>query len=185
MGVNISADARVEVAALVGGARENLPGAKWVRENSYHLTLVFLGNVEETILPRVNEALASATAGRPSFSIQLCRSGIFPEKRRPVRALWIGLADGEPIVDLQRAIARELSDTGLINPEDRRFHPHLTVARCRRPWPRSAGEAWCSLLDGPLGEPFGVERCVLFRSHLRADGAHYEPLRTYSLDAES
>ena len=97
MGVNISADARVEVAALVGGARENLPGAKWVRENSYHLTLVFLGNVEETILPRVNEALASATAGRPSFSIQLCRSGIFPEKRGPVRTLGLAWRTGNPL----------------------------------------------------------------------------------------
>ena len=68
--------------------------------------------------------------------------------------------------------------------EQRSYHPHVTVARCRKPWVRSGGDSWTSSLDGPLGESHEVKEILLYRSLLlESSGARYDSVGAYPFGA--
>ena len=71
---------------------------------------------------------------------------------------------------------------GRLQPEARTYHPHLTVARCSRPWPRRAAEAWVEAFPSLVGEPFEVGAGHLIRSRLGRGGATYEIVGSYPLE---
>jgi len=185
VGIGLSPKVVETLAAHVSSQRRCLPDAKWIGIDALHLTLCFIGETPETLMPRLDHCLSRGVAGQSSFRIQLAGAGCFPKGKGPTRILWLGVEAPEPVIDLQRSVSASLVGGDLMSPEERPFHPHVSIARCKRPWPRSAGERWEASLVGPLGSPFAVDEVILFRSRLEPGGARYDRLRTFRLGVSS
>ncbi len=182
VGLTIPDDVRERLSALLCG----LPGARWVAPENMHLTLRFIGDVDEAVGEHPAAALGDISA--PAFAIFFAGLGAFDRRRRPT-ALWAGVA-AEPRLDhLHGKIESALVRAGLA-PEARKFSPHVTLARFRArsgnsgktkvsPMGRVAG--WLESHGGFRTRPFAVERFVLFRSRLGHGGAHYEEVAEYPL----
>ena len=152
------------VADAVG--RLDVPGARVTRREQWHLTLQFLGNRVE--LDPVADALAGL-AVRPG-AVQLGDFGGFPRERR-ARVLWLGVVEGGPfLAQLVAAVGALLGPLGY-PPEEREYHPHLTLARWKSP--ADLRETVASLEAGPRGPAWTVEEVVLFESHTRPSGAEH------------
>lgn len=117
------------------GTAANVRGARWVPPENMHLTLAFLGDVEEGRVPEVEEAVFAATAEvREPLQLRVQGLGAFPDERS-ARTLWAGL-DGEVprLIELQKRVAQELKSRGF-DFDQRRFRPHITLARLRQAQP--------------------------------------------------
>src|SRR5260221_6025645 len=105
-----------------------LPGARWIDPGNLHLTLRFIGEITEDIAADVDEALAQLRARR--FSLQLAGTGVFGGNRP--HTLCVGVERDPDLVRLRDKIEQALIRVGLA-PEQRRFAPHVTLARLRDP----------------------------------------------------
>jgi RNA 2',3'-cyclic 3'-phosphodiesterase len=155
--------------------KEELPRARWVPMENWHVTLKFLGQTWPRLEAPVRERVGEAARGSRPVATRLTGLGSFPSSSRG-RVLWAGIDDDAG--DLAR-IAASLDELLLpdFGPERRPFSPHLTIARSEPPVLLTP-----SFAETPL-EPiaFTVDRLVLFRSHLRRPAPRYEPLETFAL----
>lgn len=154
----------------------DLPGARWVPAAQIHLTLAFLGEVEEADAWRLNAELARIHL--PSFTLSLTGPDCFPQRQRP-RVLWVGVAPEARLTNLVAAVQSAIRDCGL-PVEERPFSAHITLARLRFPAPREAG----AFLDQPLPlplPPLPVRDFILFESRLSPQGVEHRPLTTFPL----
>ena len=181
VGIGLPALVSETLASHVSAQRKSLPAAKWVRVDALHLTLCFLGETEEAAIPSLDRCLSRGLVGQPRFDLRLAQAGCFPNAKAAVRILWVGVENPEPVVDLQQRVSASLVNERFVAPEDRPYHPHVTIGRCKRPWTRAAGERWEASLRGPLGSSFKVDEVVLFRSRLDRDGARYDRLGRFGL----
>jgi len=154
-----------------------LPLPRQVPPENFHLTLAFLGEVARPALEELDTALGMVSV--PRFELRPERLGIFGGTRP--RSVHVGFAP-EPLLDrLSGKVAQAARRCG-IAVESRRFLPHVTLARFR---PEEADQARLERAvagAGPLGIPaFDVDSFVLYRSHLRHDGAQYDELVRYPL----
>ena len=170
--------ARVQQQLSTQLDREVSPGVRvaWVKPASMHLTLKFLGDIDERRVGALRDAIAAATAGRRPLWIPLTRLGGFPRPQEP-RALWIGAPmewtagpDGKELAALVGVIEDCCAVEGVPR-ESRPFAPHLTLARIKA-GERQAGRALASALEQPLAlGPLAVGDFGLMRSRLTRDGA--------------
>lgn len=154
-----------------------LPGARWVPPENLHLTLRFVGEVDERETALLDEALS--TIERAPFELQVSGCGIFAQRRGP-EAVWIGVASTPPLVDLQAAVERAAVRAGLA-PEEKRFRPHITLARLKdAPQPRlQAFVAGHNLFK----ESVAIEGFSLFSSKLGSGDPIYIEEAAYPLTA--
>lgn len=169
---------REGIERVVEPWRDRLPGGRWVRPETWHVTVKFLGRTYPRLVERVHGACGDAAAEIRPFRVGIEGMGVFPGPGR-ARVLWVGLDDRDGGLP---ALARALDD-GLANefpPEKRGFTPHLTVARFNPPVSirNQADELAATEFDL---EPFRVGELVLYRSHLSPKGARYEPLERFPL----
>ena len=165
-----------EVLDTVGNVlgRLEVPGARITRREQWHLTLQFLGNRAE--LEPVAAALGEL-ALHPA-SVQLGNFGGFPSERRG-RVLWLGVVEGAPFLSqLVAAVGALLGPLGY-PPEDREYHPHLTLARWKKPADLRAAVA--ALETGPVGPAWTVGDVVLLESFTRPTGAEHVERGRFSL----
>jgi 2'-5' RNA ligase len=163
---------KAQLAMLSGG----IPGARWVPPENYHLTLRFIGEVEGWKAQEVDEALAAIRA--PSFELSLRGVGTF-ERGGRISALWVGVEKTEGLSFLQSKVETALQRIGL-EPERKRFAPHVTLARTDRAPPEkliSFVQAH-NLFRLP---PVAVEHFTLYSSRLGKDAAVYVPEVEYEL----
>lgn len=131
--VNFSDATRKKIASLAGELQKLPSDVKWVKEANFHLTVQFLGNVEEERVPGIVNALQKAVIGINSFTLALGGTGVFPSVERP-RILWLGISGEVAVLSrLQRQVQEGFRQIGF-PPEKRRFSPHLTLARIRSPY---------------------------------------------------
>ena len=107
--------------------RSGVPGAKWVDPGNFHLTLRFIGETDEVVAADIDDALVRLRARR--FTLQLAGTGVFGD--RP-RSLWVGVERSPELVALRDKIEQALIRAGL-PPEQRKFAPHVTLARLHNP----------------------------------------------------
>jgi 2'-5' RNA ligase len=119
--------AAYEAAAPLRAAR--LP-IKWVAEDSIHVTLRFLGEVDDAKAQPIGEALAAAVRAARPFDITLGGVGAFPSLARP-RVVWMGVERHPALELLANDVEKALMDLDF-EPELRPFHPHLTLGRAER-----------------------------------------------------
>jgi 2'-5' RNA ligase len=151
--------------------------AAWVREGGFHLTLVFLGDVDSTqITPIVLRMTETVQQCRP-FSLSLAGVGVFPHETNP-RVLWVGVQDvSGDLRHMQQALDAHLTQVGFPS-ETRPFTPHLTLARLKRILRR--GDFLTTLKlhrETELGK-LEVDRIELVESQLHASGARYSTVHT-------
>jgi 2'-5' RNA ligase len=122
VGLQLPWELRRRIAMLTGAG---IPGARWVPEENYHVTLRFIGEAPRYLAEEIDHALAALKA--PTFALTLGGIGTFAKGGRS-QSLWLGVERSEPIVRLQGKIETALQRCGL-EPERRRFQPHVTLAR--------------------------------------------------------
>lgn len=151
-----------------------LPGTP-VKPNNWHLTLRFLGRVDEVVQEKVMAGLDQVDLGA-SFEIEMGEMGAFP---RPSRAtvLWIGLTRGIDRLSKLNSICEEICETAGLAPEGRPYSPHLTLSRIR------PDQDVRSVVEGYESMPFrwNANQVILFESRLGRGGAVYEPLESFPL----
>jgi len=153
-----------------------LPRARWVTPENMHVTLQFLGEVENADAELLDAELSGIRM--EPFSIELSGLGTFQRGRKP-GVLWAGVHASEPLADLRTRCAAAVRRTGL-HADERKFKPHLTLARMRDPIADRIG-AYMAQREPFSSPPFEIDRFILFRSHLGRGQAHYEALADYSL----
>lgn len=159
-------------------------GISWVGTDNFHVTLKFLGDIEERRAEEIGSALAESVAEIEAFDVALRGLGAFPTPARP-RVIWAGVGSGEArLAVLAAAVDQSLIRLGFPR-EARAFSAHITLGRVREPRRDPAlAEALARALDLELGAT-RVERVVLMRSELSPRGARYSELAALPLDRRS
>ncbi|MFO0847043.1 MAG: RNA 2',3'-cyclic phosphodiesterase [Gemmataceae bacterium] len=176
LAVEIDDGIRRSAAALQAALAQSGAAVKWVDPASMHVTLQFLGEVDDRDLPALCRAVAKVTKGLPPFALRAAGVGAFPTPRRP-KVVWAGITDGATeLQHLFAALEPPLIDLGLYRREERGYTPHLTLGRTKS---EADGAALAAVLPKHLawqGGHTAVEEVVIFSSELRRDGPEYTPL---------
>lgn len=165
-----------EVKRLLGRLRSDIPGARWVPLEQLHLTLAFLGEVDEATMKRLRGELAAIQA--PGFDLRFGGTGCFPDRRRP-RVIWVGL-EPEPLLSSLASLVKRAVLSCDIPQEERPFSAHITLARLGFPAAREVG----AFLDQPQKQelpPVSVREFLLFQSSLTPKGAIHTPIASFPL----
>ena len=168
-----------KIAEAIDRLRPRIPGIRWLPPANFHLTLKFLGNVDEAKIAPIAAALERDLYPFSCFTINAKGLGVFPDLKRP-RILWVGLV-GDELNALASRVEKALVPFGFAA-ERRAFTPHLTVGRWREfnGSSRELGEE----VEKWQGHDFGrskVDEVVLFQSVLKPEGAVYHPLKVVKL----
>lgn len=177
---------------------------RWTPARNVHLTLRFLGEIDETQCTALRQSMPAVVARYAPFSVRIDGVGCFPDMKRPT-VIWCGL-QGElhTLMQMQEAVASATQRVG-IAPEQKRFKPHLTIGRTQRnatlPQLRSVGavvaqfvaqgaaqfvaqgaaQGAANLRSVHAGEPAQVDRLILFQSELTPSGPIYTRLDVFPL----
>jgi 2'-5' RNA ligase len=155
-----------------------LPDVRWMAEDQLHLTLRFLGDVEEDRIETLTTRLSALQIRK--FLLPLEGVGLFPPKGSP-RVLWCGVGSGHPrLHQLRQRIDDAVLACG-IAADLKTFHPHVTLARCG-PKAATAANAWLRKHQEFAGPSFAVEAFELFASELRPAGPIHTLLNRFPLE---
>jgi 2'-5' RNA ligase len=190
IGIDLDDGIRGKIARFRDGVSGFAPEARWVRPESLHITLKFIGeqNPEqvELITQRLRQVQSSA------FEIRLSGYGFFPTAKAP-RVFWVGIHAGPPLAELARKIDAAVAELGIPR-EERAFSPHLTLARAGG----RSGDPKCRAGDGSnstfavlhkrvaaMGElEFGTmaaDKFILYQSQLSPQGSKYTKLERFRM----
>lgn len=173
---------QASLAKIQDAFRPKIKRVSWTKVGNFHLTLKFLGEVENHSINEISIALQKIAASQTPFSVEIGGVGAFPNLARP-RVLWVGLKQGTPpTVKLARTINHELVNFGF--EKDARFHPHLTLARLKDPVNLNTFINLFRKFETLGGASLTVNKIMLVNSELHSSGAVYTPLKIYQLDKE-
>jgi RNA 2',3'-cyclic 3'-phosphodiesterase len=176
IGVEVGEDIRDNATALQQVLAKTGAAVNWTPPGNLHLTLLFLGEVDDRDLPAVCRIVAEAAATEPPFTVRVSGVEAFPNARRP-KTLWAGVTDGTAeLIRLHDAMEQPLLELGCYRREERAYTPHLTLGRVKSD---EAGNRLAPELPKHLGWDGGqtmVTEVVLFSSELRRDGPEYTAL---------
>jgi RNA 2',3'-cyclic 3'-phosphodiesterase len=172
-GVEIPPDVGQALASLRGG----LPGARWIDPENYHLTLRFIGDVDDMTAHEVVSMLERVK--RNVFDLYL--EGVTSFGGRKPRAVVATVAPAQPLLDVHAEHERLMQRIGL-EPEGRKYTPHVTLARLRDSSSRQVAE-YLSARGYFRTSPFRVSRFVLFSSRNSVGGGPYVVEASYPLSA--
>lgn len=171
VGIEFPPQLKLRLSLLCSG----ITGARWVDAGNLHLTLRFIGEIDEGLAADVDEALVRLKA-RP-FALQLAGIGTFGGNRP--HALWVGVEKNPELLALRDKIEQALVRIGL-EPEGRRFAPHVTLARLRDPVLDQLGQFLARHAQF-RAEPLPVEHFSLIASFPTKAGSVYEDQADYKL----
>ena len=168
--IDMSPEIRSAIGCIVRKAGRPA-SIRWVPECNMHLTLKFLGEVREDLVPFIEKKMCEAAAGQETFSVGIRGTGAFPNLIRP-NVLWVGFEPSPPLKAIFEGIEKGLSEIG-IRTESRPFSPHLTIGRVRdlrgiEPVVRELAtykDAFFGTID--------VHEILLMESVLKPSGAEY------------
>ena len=154
-----------------------IPGARWVEPANMHVTLRFIGEVDEPAAEEINYNLSHIEA--PPFDLELQGLNTFGQGAK-AHALWVAVPPTPALLHLQSKVESAVVRTGL-PPEGRKFTPHVTIARLNRP---ETGRLQSFIEGNNLFKagPFMVDRFTLFESRTGKGGPVYTALEDYPLD---
>jgi 2'-5' RNA ligase len=174
--LDLSDQVRAAIAEFSEKLRAEFPSAKWARSEGMHVTLKFIGEVQDDRVPQIENAL-SAVNSAASVEMNFRGVGFFPDERRP-RVFWIGINGTHNLAEVAAQIETGLEPLGVAR-ESREFRPHLTLVRI-------SDSRGIEKLRGGLRKygalDFGTVRTNemhLYRSELGPGGAKYTRLKTF------
>lgn len=169
------ADARDQLASYCE-ARDVPFDARWTPPENYHITLRFIGDVNDDREAELRSVLDAVEAD--AFTLKPLGLGVLPSRRNP-RVLTINMAASDPIQALYESVEAVLAEAG-VDREQRSYRPHLTIARLKN---ANAREVRSFLQEAP--EPdldaFQIDQFALYESTLTPSGAVHEPKSIFTL----
>ena len=177
--IEIDSQAVKNISERLAQLKPRLPDIRWIPPANFHLTLEFLGAVEETKIDPIYAALERELHPFPRFTINAKGLGVFPDVKRP-RILWVGL-EGKELIALALRVETALEPLGFAA-EKREPKPHLTIGR----WRHFDGSSrkLAAELENWKNHEFGastVAEVVFFQSVLKPEGAVYHRLKAVVL----
>ncbi|MEO0076828.1 MAG: RNA 2',3'-cyclic phosphodiesterase [candidate division WOR-3 bacterium] len=172
--VEIPQKVRTEICQLIDRFAQTGQSVKWVKPENLHITLLFLGDIDQNFLQQSIEQLTGIAKSEKGFKMSLKNFGAFPSQRMP-RVVWIGVDQGaQALIDLQAKIEAAFTTIGY-KPEERKFHPHLTIGRVRERM-SNAEQVFNTRYQS---EVFTINSLVLFKSTLTPQGPIYEKIKEF------
>jgi RNA 2',3'-cyclic 3'-phosphodiesterase len=169
-----------DLAEFLQPRQEASHDLRWTDPHQWHLTLAFMPEVPERNLEDLIERLGRAAARRHTLEVAIAGAGAFPNPYA-ARVLWAGVNhEGDGLRQLARGIRAVCAKAGAA-PQGTRFHPHLTLARLRRP---AEATRWLRVLDSYAGPAWSAREVTLIESHLGEGRGHrprYEVMGTFPL----
>ena len=181
MAIELPGSVRAELAATAARVAGDLPRARWVPEDNVHLTLAFLGERADEDVGELDRALAPVFGECPEIRMRPDGAGCFPPAKR-ARVAWVGLDADDCLAELQAEVAKATASVLALERDRRPFRPHLTMARCKAPWPRWAQDRWREAFAGRELGSFVARHGSLMESRLSADGARYRAVSEYPME---
>ncbi len=176
IGVEATDEIRSAGQRLIRKMSQTAAGVRWVDAENIHLTLKFLGEVDEREIHQICRQAADAARVCAPFQIPCLAVGAFPSPHRP-RTIWMGVNDHEgQLAQLHKSIETGLSELG-IPAESRRFHGHLTLGRVR--YNRRGSEDLTHIMAAEADVQFGVlpvDEVIVYSSQLSRSGPTYMAL---------
>jgi RNA 2',3'-cyclic 3'-phosphodiesterase len=177
---DISEEARAAASGLIAPLQLQFPvkGVSWSKPENLHVTIKFLGETDETTEGILIEKLSSIAASYQPFRLQLDKPEVLGKR---VFSIVIR-SDSPTVFSLEMVIDTECERLGFPR-EGRRFHPHLTLARIRKPEnARQLGKHFLQMQIEPLS--FDVREIVLYESELSSGGSIYRKVKSFALATE-
>lgn len=179
--IEIPEEIKRQMAEVQARLRNAAIDASWPRPEGIHLTLKFLGEVAEALLPDITRALQGSVKGINPFRLEIAGTGAFPNARN-ARVVWIGLSgELEKLGLLQAAVENEMVRAGLER-EDRPFKPHLTLARIKYVRSKDSLQKALEQEKDVRLAGFDVKAVSLMKSELKRTGAEYTELARVELE---
>jgi 2'-5' RNA ligase len=151
-----------DLAEFVAPRQEAGPDLRWTDEGQWHVTVAFMADVPVRAVDDLVEGVAAAVASRAPIPLRCSGAGAFPHPGA-ARVLWTGLeGDVDSLAALARGVRRACSHAGG-SPDGGPFHPHVTLARARRPLEATR---WLRALGGYAGPAWTATEVTVFASHL-------------------
>jgi 2'-5' RNA ligase len=176
IGVDIGKDVRSRCVAMQETLSRAGADVKWVEAENLHVTLLFLGEVDDREVADVCRAVALVAGRHESFSLSVAGVGCFPNPRRP-RVVWAGIGEGtEELVAIHDALEPPLMELGCYRREERQYTPHLTLGRVQgEQQTESLAAALARKADWQAGS-LEVRELLIFSSQLMREGPVYSIL---------
>lgn len=192
IGIDLDPEVRTRISRFLDGVRGFAPDARWVRPESLHITLKFIGEQTSEQVEAIAERLPRVEGS--AFEIRSTGYGFFPTAKAP-RVFWIGIQAGPQLAELAASIDMATAELG-VSREDRPYSPHLTLARAgggrssgSPKWRKGDGaNAAFAVLEkrlAAMGElDFGTmtaQEFILYQSQLSSGGSKYTKLQRFPL----
>lgn len=174
--IDVGKPIRERLVALQDTLARATTDVKWVEPENLHVTLLFLGEVNDRDLPDICRGVATACRERAPFPLAVETVGCFGNPRRP-RTLWVGLGAGtQELVELHDALETTLLDLGCYRREDRPYTPHVTLGRVKSDRPNDQlAAALAKKAEWQAGETT-VNQVLVLSSELTSQGPVYTVL---------
>lgn len=176
MAVELSAEQKKEIARLQWRTAEVLPQVRLTKQANLHLTLKFIGDTTDNKIETIIGAMEQSAAAVIPFSLKFHGSGVFPSSEK-ARIIWIGVSSGaDQLSSISSKLDTEMQNIGIM-PENRKYKPHLTIGRLRKPEPV---EKVCRLMEKEHNfttVESTIDSMVLVKSDLMPGGPEYTSLK--------
>ena len=179
--IEMPAEVRARATEHINRLRKRFPNvsASWNRDAKFHVTLKFLGEIPQARVESFSGAAALAAERLPQFNVLVDAAGAFP-RHAPPKVLWIGISDiAMNLRELYERLEDECAKEGFAR-EQRPFHPHLTLARLRKP----VGARALALAHQEMGfasVEISVSELLVIRSELSSEGSKYSVISRHPL----
>ncbi|MGQ9706899.1 MAG: RNA 2',3'-cyclic phosphodiesterase [bacterium] len=148
---------------------------KWVEKENLHITIRFLGDIDDELVKKISDILDDIAGGVVPFPFKVEGVGAFPHPKR-ARVIWAGVSQGfDEMVKIEKEISKRLEEIG-IPKEEKAFHPHITIGRVKFP---KGNLELAKYINESKGRVYGgeaVSEIILMKSTLTPKGSIYEPL---------
>jgi 2'-5' RNA ligase len=182
--VKVSDAIKADIREAIASFPLRNPPWRWIHVENMHVTLKFLGEVDEKIVPDLKKVATDAASRTHPFRVAYGAFGGFPNLSRP-RVIFFEAKEGTR----ELAAIAALLEAGIeplgIPRENRPFTAHLTVARIKEPLPRDVVERLGAVPPLPATATQDVDRFLLMESHLARQGATYEEIGSFPLTPEA
>jgi 2'-5' RNA ligase len=173
--VDLDKAVRGRTIALQDSLKETGTEVKWVEPENLHLSLLFLGEVDEREVVDVCRIVAETAKEHPGFKMRVETAGCFPNPRRP-RVLWVGVGAGsQELCSIHDALEIALVDLGF-RQEDRKYSPHITLGRVKSDRPTDVLASALAQHGGWKGGEIQVSEVLVMGSKLTPTGPEYTVL---------
>jgi 2'-5' RNA ligase len=156
---------------------------RWVKKDNLHLTLLFMGYVNDGELPQICQIVKRVAQNQKSFSLRLEKVSYGPPKQLPPRLIWTDLEKKPELISLAEKLKSELSASGILRREEQRgLSPHITLGRIKTwQWRRIEPEERPEI-DRELDLEFEVKSVEIMESKLRKSGSEYSVVQGFNFN---